>query len=123
MGQGMGLSRLGAEPDLQLGEEPPVWKAPWESLIKREVGRRLWWNVSRIPLRIYFISKVAYEPMDVQLVFMDWSLAPSYNFSSSIQPDQSERDGTLGASRSLPDPACANSQNRASCKYQRRGPC
>jgi hypothetical protein len=46
MGQGMGLSRLGAEPDLQPGEEPPVWKAPWESLIKREVGRRLWWNVS-----------------------------------------------------------------------------
>lgn len=66
MAQGMGLSRLGAEAEPKPGVEPPKWKAPWESLIKREVGRRLWWN----------------------LVFLDWSLAPSYNFASTIHPDQ-----------------------------------
>jgi hypothetical protein len=50
MAQGMGLSRLGGEPDVKPGKEPPKWKAPWESLIKREVGRRLWWNVSLLVL-------------------------------------------------------------------------
>lgn len=45
-----------------------MWKGRWESLIQREIGRRIWWN----------------------LVFLDWSLAPSYNYASSIQPDQSE---------------------------------
>ncbi|KAJ9094899.1 hypothetical protein QFC19_007755 [Naganishia cerealis] len=65
MAQGMGLSRLGAEADPS-SRDPPKWRTPWESVVKREVGRRLWWN----------------------LVFLDWSLAPSYNFSSSIQPDQ-----------------------------------
>lgn len=48
MAQGMGLSRLGCEHEVKPGEEPPKWKAPWESLIRREVGRRLWWNVSTV---------------------------------------------------------------------------
>ncbi|KAJ9100658.1 hypothetical protein QFC21_003703 [Naganishia friedmannii] len=45
MAQGMGLSRLGAEADPST-RDPPKWRAPWESVIKREVGRRLWWNVN-----------------------------------------------------------------------------
>lgn len=44
MAQGMGLSRLGAEADPK-ARDPPKWRTPWESVIKREVGRRLWWNV------------------------------------------------------------------------------
>lgn len=69
MAQGLGLSRLGSETQGAEGEERamPMWKGRWESLIQREVGRRIWWN----------------------LVFLDWSLAPSYNYASSIQPDQS----------------------------------
>jgi hypothetical protein len=47
MAQGMGLSRLGAEADPR-AREPPKWRTPWESVIKREVGRRLWWNVGRV---------------------------------------------------------------------------
>lgn len=43
-----------------------MWKGRWESLVQREIGRRIWWN----------------------LVFLDWSLAPSYNYACSIQPDQ-----------------------------------
>ncbi|KAL1407004.1 hypothetical protein Q8F55_006417 [Vanrija albida] len=68
MAQGLGLSRLGSEQQGTEGEERsmPMWKGRWESLIQREVGRRIWWN----------------------LVFLDWSLAPSYNYASSIQPDQ-----------------------------------
>ncbi|TXT13049.1 hypothetical protein VHUM_01450 [Vanrija humicola] len=69
MAQGLGLSRLGSEQQGAEGEERanmPMWKGRWESLIQREVGRRIWWN----------------------LVFLDWSLAPSYNYASSIQPDQ-----------------------------------
>ncbi|WVR04862.1 hypothetical protein IAU60_001874 [Kwoniella sp. DSM 27419] len=66
MAQGLGLSRLGAEQQAVDGKPLPMWTGRWESLIQREVGRRIWWN----------------------LVFLDWSLAPSYNFSCSIQPDQ-----------------------------------
>ncbi|OCF33762.1 nuclear protein [Kwoniella heveanensis CBS 569] len=66
MAQGLGLSRLGAEQQVVDGKPLPMWTGRWESLIQREVGRRIWWN----------------------LVFLDWSLAPSYNFSCSIQPDQ-----------------------------------
>lgn len=66
MAQGLGLSRLGAEQQSVDGKPLPMWTGRWESLIQREVGRRIWWN----------------------LVFLDWSLAPSYNFSCSIQPDQ-----------------------------------
>ncbi len=66
MAQNMGLSRLGSEGEATPDSPAPNWKAPWQSLIKRETGRRLWWN----------------------LVFLDWSLAPSYNYASSIQPDQ-----------------------------------
>lgn len=57
--QNLGLSRLGAEQQARNGELLPTWTGRWQSLIQREVGRRVWWN----------------------LVFMDWSLAPSYNFS------------------------------------------
>ncbi|BEI90346.1 uncharacterized protein CcaverHIS019_0304160 [Cutaneotrichosporon cavernicola] len=64
--QGLGISRLGAEQQSVEGRPLPMWKGRWESLIQREVGRRIWW----------------------QLVFLDWSLAPSYNYASSIQPDQ-----------------------------------
>ncbi|TXT08180.1 uncharacterized protein COLE_05104 [Cutaneotrichosporon oleaginosum] len=64
--QGLGISRLGAEQQSVDGRPLPMWKGRWESLIQREVGRRIWW----------------------QLVFLDWSLAPSYNYASSIQPDQ-----------------------------------
>nr|ODN88678.1 nuclear protein [Cryptococcus depauperatus CBS 7841] len=65
MAQGLGLSRLGAEQQAVDGKPLPMWTGRWESLIQREVGRRIWWN----------------------LVFLDWSLAPSYNYSCSIQPD------------------------------------
>jgi hypothetical protein len=79
----MGLSRLGAEADPK-ARDPPKWRTPWESVIKREVGRRLWWNV-----RVFLLRKAAWtHTFAFQLVFLDWSLAPSYNFSSSIQPDQ-----------------------------------
>ncbi|GMK56923.1 hypothetical protein CspeluHIS016_0307630 [Cutaneotrichosporon spelunceum] len=64
--QGLGISRLGAEQQSVEGRPLPMWKGRWESLIQRELGRRIWW----------------------QLVFLDWSLAPSYNYASSIQPDQ-----------------------------------
>lgn len=67
MAQGLGLSRLGAEQQAIDGKPLPMWIGRWSSLIQREVGRRVWWN----------------------LVFLDWALAPSYNFSSAIQPDQS----------------------------------
>lgn len=63
MAQGMGLSRLGGE-----GAQSAKWTGQWASLTQREVGRRLWWN----------------------LVFLDWNIAPSYHYSSSIQPNQSE---------------------------------
>ncbi|WVQ77583.1 hypothetical protein IAR50_007271 [Cryptococcus sp. DSM 104548] len=66
MAQGLGLSRLGAEQQIIDGKPLPMWTGRWESVIQREVGRRIWWN----------------------LVFLDWSLAPSYNYSCSIQPDQ-----------------------------------
>ncbi|ORY21258.1 hypothetical protein BCR39DRAFT_569954 [Naematelia encephala] len=66
MAQGLGLSRLGAEQQSVDGKPLPMWTGRWGSLIQREVGRRIWWN----------------------LVFLDWALAPSYNFSCSIQPDQ-----------------------------------
>ncbi|KAK8847674.1 hypothetical protein IAR55_005533 [Kwoniella newhampshirensis] len=66
MAQGLGLSRLGAEQQSIDGKPLPMWTGRWESLIQREVGRRIWWN----------------------LVFLDWALAPSYNFSCCIQPDQ-----------------------------------
>ena len=42
------------------------WTGQWTSLIQREVGRRIWWN----------------------LVFLDWALAPAYNFACCISPDQ-----------------------------------
>lgn len=68
MAQGLGLNRLGAEQQAPEGKLLPMWTGRWESLIQREVGRRIWWN----------------------LVFLDWAMAPSYSFSCSIHPDQSE---------------------------------
>ncbi|KAL7419070.1 hypothetical protein Q5752_005906 [Cryptotrichosporon argae] len=66
MAQGLGLSRLGSEQQAVDGRDVPMWKGRWESVVQREVGRRIWWN----------------------LVFLDWALAPSYNFACCIQPDQ-----------------------------------
>lgn len=68
MSQGLGLSRLGAEQQSVDGKPLPMWTGRWSSLIQREVGRRIWWN----------------------LVFLDWVMAPSYNYTTSIQADQSE---------------------------------
>lgn len=69
MAQGLGLSRLGAESTSSgQAKSSPMWTGRWESVIEREVGRRIWWN----------------------LVFLDWALSPSYNFSCSIHPDQSK---------------------------------
>lgn len=63
----MGINRLGAEEtDVKPGQRPRVWRGRWESVIAREVGRRCWW----------------------QLVFLDWSLAPSYGYACSIHPNQ-----------------------------------
>ena len=59
MAQGLGLSRLGSEPPAIEGKPAAQWVGRWKSLIEREVGRRIWWN----------------------LVWLDWALAPSYNFA------------------------------------------
>lgn len=91
MAQGLGLSRLGAEQQSVDGRPLPMWKGRWESVIQREIGRRIWWN----------------------LVFLDWSLAPSYNYACSIQPDQS-RSSVLY----IPD----RSQIRPPRQYRRRRP-
>jgi len=64
MAQNLGMSRLGAEQQAENGKPLSTWTGRWESLIQREVGRRIWWN----------------------LVFLDWSLAPSYSFSTSYVP-------------------------------------
>ena len=61
MAQNLGMSRLGAEQQAENGKPLSTWTGRWESLIQREVGRRIWWN----------------------LVFLEWSLAPSYSFSTS----------------------------------------
>ena len=60
MAQGLGLSRLGAEPEGGVDKPLPMWTGRWESLIQREVGRRVWWN----------------------LVFLDWAQASSYSHST-----------------------------------------
>lgn len=84
MAQSLGLSTLGAEPESEDGQHSRVWTGRWVSLIQREVGRRIWWN----------------------LVLLDWTLAPSYSYSCSIQPDQSE---FLSMWRDYPN--CMPSQN------------
>ncbi|ORX35880.1 fungal-specific transcription factor domain-domain-containing protein [Kockovaella imperatae] len=66
MAQGLGLSRLGSEPEVVDGKPTAQWVGRWKSLIEREVGRRIWWN----------------------LVWLDWSLAPSYNYACCIHPEQ-----------------------------------
>lgn len=64
----MGINRLGAEDPNPLppGQQARRWSGRWESLVTREIGRRVWW----------------------QLVFLDWSLSPSYGYACTIHPDQ-----------------------------------
>ncbi|EIW71088.1 hypothetical protein TREMEDRAFT_11544, partial [Tremella mesenterica DSM 1558] len=66
MAQSLGMSRLGAEEPANDEKGSPMWTGRWESLIQREVGRRTWWN----------------------LVYLDWSQAPSYHNQSCVTPDQ-----------------------------------
>lgn len=98
MAQGLGLSRLGAEQQSVEGKPLPMWTGRWESLIQREVGRRIWWN----------------------LVFLDWALAPSYNFSCSIHPDQSR---SRLPRHSGPVPLSLHSHIDALTRPQSRPPC
>ncbi|KAF9269227.1 hypothetical protein L218DRAFT_1072852 [Marasmius fiardii PR-910] len=58
--QNLGLDRLGSESDKR--EHP----GPWNSLVKREIGRRVWWN----------------------LIHDDWSSAAAHDGVYSIQPRQ-----------------------------------
>ncbi len=44
IGTNMGLSRLGAERP-NLGTSDPRWVGRWSSIVDREVGRRIWWNL------------------------------------------------------------------------------
>lgn len=61
MAQNLGMSRLGSEQQSQDGKPLATWAGRWESLIQREVGRRIWWN----------------------LVNLEWALAPSYSFCTA----------------------------------------
>lgn len=54
------MSRLGAEQQSVDGKPLPMWTGRWSSLIQREVGRRIWWN----------------------LVSLDWLMAPSYGYTT-----------------------------------------
>ncbi|KAK7019182.1 hypothetical protein VNI00_018176 [Paramarasmius palmivorus] len=58
--QNLGISELAAESSSE------VWRSPWNSVIKREVARRVWWN----------------------LVFSDWSNAAAHHGVYSIHPAQ-----------------------------------
>lgn len=69
--QNLGLSRLGDEDSLahestaapeSRGSKKFRWVGMWSSVITREVGRRIWWN----------------------LVQLDWFLAASHNYSYTI---------------------------------------
>lgn len=65
MAQNLGMSRLGSEQQAVDGKPLATWTGRWESLIQREVGRRIWWN----------------------LVNLEWALAPSYSFcTASVAP-------------------------------------
>ena len=55
--QNLGLSRLGGESGPQT-----VWPTRWQSLIKREIGRRVWWN----------------------LAYLDWSYAQAHQMSYCV---------------------------------------
>ncbi|EEB97961.1 hypothetical protein MPER_02620, partial [Moniliophthora perniciosa FA553] len=58
--QNLGLSELGSEADSK------SWGCSWNSLIKRETARRIWWN----------------------LIFNDWSNAAAHHGAYSIHPTQ-----------------------------------
>ncbi|KAI3619528.1 nucleus protein [Moniliophthora roreri] len=58
--QNLGLSELGSESDSK------SWGCSWNSLIKRETARRVWWN----------------------LIFNDWSNAAAHHGAYSIHPTQ-----------------------------------
>lgn len=61
MAQNLGMSRLGSEQQAEDGKPLATWTGRWESLVQREVGRRIWWN----------------------LVSLEWALAPSYSFCTA----------------------------------------
>ncbi|KAK1225842.1 hypothetical protein PQX77_011203 [Marasmius sp. AFHP31] len=58
--QNLGLARLGSESD---GKN---YAGPWKSIVRREVARRVWWN----------------------LVYGDWSHAASHNGVYAVHPSQ-----------------------------------
>ncbi|KAK1215651.1 hypothetical protein PQX77_021715 [Marasmius sp. AFHP31] len=58
--QNLGLDRLGSESDKK------AYAGPWKSLVRREVGRRVWWN----------------------LIYNDWSNAAAHNGVYAIFPLQ-----------------------------------
>ncbi|WVQ86192.1 hypothetical protein IAT38_008360 [Cryptococcus sp. DSM 104549] len=59
--QSLGLQRLGSE-----DQPSTAWPAAWRDPARRDVGRRIWWN----------------------LVYLDWSFAPSYGWTYCIHPSQ-----------------------------------
>lgn len=54
------MSRLGPE------QQGKIWPEPWDSLVTREIGRRVWWN----------------------MVSLDHSFAEAHGVYYSIHPDQ-----------------------------------
>ncbi|KAM0786827.1 hypothetical protein ACM66B_002256 [Microbotryomycetes sp. NB124-2] len=61
--QNIGLARLGAETEAR----KQLWPEAWKSFAKREVGRRVWWN----------------------LVMLDWSHAIAHGATYTAHPGQS----------------------------------
>ncbi|KAG7088968.1 hypothetical protein E1B28_012913 [Marasmius oreades] len=81
--QNLGLARLGSE------NENRVYTGPWKSIVRREIGRRVWWN----------------------LIFNDWSHAAAHNGVYSIHPTQNltgmpanVNDADLVDGREVPGP-------------------
>ncbi|KAG7091751.1 hypothetical protein E1B28_008152 [Marasmius oreades] len=58
--QNLGLARLGSESDNK------TYSGPWKSVIRREVARRVWWN----------------------LIYGDWSHAAAHNGVYAVHPSQ-----------------------------------
>ncbi|KAF9254334.1 hypothetical protein L218DRAFT_968251 [Marasmius fiardii PR-910] len=58
--QNLGLARLGSESDTK------AYSGPWKSVIRREVARRVWWN----------------------LIYGDWSHAAAHNGVYAVHPSQ-----------------------------------
>ncbi|ORY35307.1 fungal-specific transcription factor domain-domain-containing protein [Naematelia encephala] len=61
--QNLGLHRLGSE-DLA---SKTAWPSPWKSPLRREIGRRVWWNI----------------------VYLDWSHALSHGTTYCVHPNHS----------------------------------